>query len=87
LRSPCAATLNAGIVIYLLTKDAMNLAVSRSNKSLRIFIMGGLRYVLVQGGEPTIRKDLIEVLQDLDEIGFGLSLITNGTRLTQSFIN
>lgn len=49
--------------------------------------MGGLRYVLVQGGEPTIRKDLIEVLQDLDEIGFGLSLITNGTRLTQSFIN
>ncbi|MFT5485140.1 MAG: MoaA/NifB/PqqE/SkfB family radical SAM enzyme [Paracoccaceae bacterium] len=46
----------------------------------------GLRYVFVQGGEPTLRKDLPDVLDDLAEIGFGLCLVTNGTRLTDELI-
>ena len=46
----------------------------------------GLRYVFVQGGEPTLRKDLIEILEDLQNIGFALTLITNGTRLTDKFL-
>lgn len=46
----------------------------------------GIRYLFIQGGEPTLRKDLLEVLGDLHNIGFELSLITNGTRLTESFI-
>ena len=46
----------------------------------------GLRYVFIQGGEPTLRKDLIDVLSDLHKIGFRLSLITNGTRLSIEFI-
>ncbi|GJL65647.1 MAG: hypothetical protein NPIRA05_06180 [Nitrospirales bacterium] len=47
----------------------------------------GLRYVLVQGGEPLLRKDLPEILHDLAEMGFGLSVITNGTKLTPTLIN
>lgn len=47
----------------------------------------GLRYVFVQGGEPTLRKDLLDILADLDELGLNLTLITNGTRLTESFID
>lgn len=46
----------------------------------------GLRFVFVQGGEPLLRKDLAEILEDLAEIGFGLTLITNGTRLTPELV-
>ncbi len=46
----------------------------------------GVRFVLVQGGEPLLRRDLPEVLEDLAEIGFGLTLITNGTRLTPKLV-
>lgn len=42
----------------------------------------GLRYVFVQGGEPLVRKDTLDVLQDLTEIGLGVCLVTNGTKLT-----
>lgn len=46
----------------------------------------GLRYVFVQGGEPTLRKDLPEVLDDLSAMGFGLCVVTNGTRLTDDLV-
>jgi cyclic pyranopterin phosphate synthase len=46
----------------------------------------GLRFVFVQGGEPLLRRDLPEVLGDLTEIGFHLTLITNGTRLTKGLV-
>lgn len=42
----------------------------------------GLRFLFIQGGEPLIRRDLPEILEDLAEIGFYLILITNGTLLT-----
>jgi MoaA/NifB/PqqE/SkfB family radical SAM enzyme len=44
----------------------------------------GLRFVLVQGGEPMIRRDLLDILEDLHGMGFQLALITNGTRFTES---
>ncbi len=46
----------------------------------------GLRFVFVQGGEPLLRRDLPEILDDLAEIGFGLTLITNGTRFTRELV-
>ena len=46
----------------------------------------GLRYVFIQGGEPTLRKDLLDVIADLHQLGLKLSLITNGTRLNQEFV-
>lgn len=47
----------------------------------------GLRYVFVQGGEPLVRKDTIDVLEDLAAMGFGLSLVTNGTKLTPPLVD
>ncbi|GJL54900.1 MAG: hypothetical protein NPIRA02_20320 [Nitrospirales bacterium] len=47
----------------------------------------GLRFLLIQGGEPLLRKDLPKILHDLAEIGFGLTLITNGTKLTSDRIS
>lgn len=46
----------------------------------------GLRFVFLQGGEPLLRKDLMSILQDLVQIGFHITLITNGTRLMPSLV-
>lgn len=46
----------------------------------------GLRMVFVQGGEPLLRRDLPDILDDLSSIGFTLSLITNGTKLTSGLL-
>ena len=46
----------------------------------------GLRVVFVQGGEPLLRKDLPDILDDLSSIGFTISLITNGTKLTSGLL-
>ena len=42
--------------------------------------------MLIQGGEPLLRKDLPDILKDLADIGFGLSLITNGTKLSPRLV-
>lgn len=46
----------------------------------------GLRLVFVQGGEPLLRRDLTDILQDLHEIGFHLTVITNGTKLNAQLV-
>lgn len=46
----------------------------------------GVRFVFVQGGEPLLRRDLPEILEDMAELGFGLTLITNGTRFTPALV-
>lgn len=46
----------------------------------------GLRVVFVQGGEPLLRKDLPDILDDLSSIGFTISLITNGTKFTSGLL-
>ena len=47
----------------------------------------GLRVVFLQGGEPLLRRDLPEILQDLHEMGFHLTVITNGTKLTADLVD
>jgi MoaA/NifB/PqqE/SkfB family radical SAM enzyme len=46
----------------------------------------GVRFVLVQGGEPLLRRDLPEILEDLSELGLHLTLITNGTKFTTQLV-
>jgi len=46
----------------------------------------GLRFIFVQGGEPLLRRDLPEILDDLADMGFSLTLITNGTRFTRELV-
>lgn len=47
----------------------------------------GIRYVFLQGGEPMVRKDLFEIIEDMLTIGIRPTLITNGTRLTQERVD
>jgi MoaA/NifB/PqqE/SkfB family radical SAM enzyme len=46
----------------------------------------GVRFVLMQGGEPLLRRDMPEILEDLSAIGFHLTLITNGTKVTPQLL-
>ncbi|MEZ4243577.1 MAG: radical SAM protein [Nitrospira sp.] len=46
----------------------------------------GIRFIFVQGGEPLLRKDVPSILQDLVQLGFHLTLITNGTRFTSGLV-
>ena len=46
----------------------------------------GLRVVFVQGGEPLLRRDLTAILRDLHDMGFHLTVITNGTKLTAPLV-
>ena len=46
----------------------------------------GVRFVLVQGGEPLLRRDVPEILEELSAIGFHLTLITNGTKITPQLV-
>lgn len=47
----------------------------------------GLRFIFLQGGEPLVRRDLPEIIEELSRIGFLITLITNGTRLTKPLVS
>lgn len=42
--------------------------------------------MLVQGGEPLLRPDLMDILEDLSSLGLQVTVITNGTRLTTDLV-
>jgi MoaA/NifB/PqqE/SkfB family radical SAM enzyme len=46
----------------------------------------GVRFILAQGGEPLLRRDLPEIIEDLSAIGLHLTLITNGTKITPQLV-
>ena len=46
----------------------------------------GVRVVFLQGGEPLLRRDLPEIIEDLGGIGFFITLITNGTKFTRPLL-
>lgn len=46
----------------------------------------GIRFLFIPGGEPLLRRDLPEILEDLAAIGFHLTLITNGSLLTKKLV-
>ncbi len=73
----CDLPLNVGR--YEMTREEIQRAFS-------VLYRDGVRFVLVQGGEPLLRRDLPEILGDLSEIGFQLTLITNGTKVTPQVV-
>jgi len=73
----CDLPLNVGR--YEMTREEIHGVFSRLYRD-------GVRFVLVQGGEPLLRRDLLEILEDLSAIGFHLTLITNGTKITASLV-
>ncbi|MFX0168883.1 MAG: radical SAM protein [Candidatus Hodarchaeota archaeon] len=44
-------------------------------------------HVTFTGGEPTLREDLVELIQYSEEIGIIAGLVTNGRRLTQQLVD
>lgn len=46
----------------------------------------GILFVFLQDGEPTLRDDIADTLEDLCALGLFPVLITNGTRLTEAFV-
>lgn len=74
----CDLPLNVGR--YEMTREEILRVFSRLYRD-------GVRFVLVQGGEPLLRRDLLEILEDLSGIGFHLTLITNGTKITASLVD
>ncbi len=73
----CDLPLNVGR--YELTREEIKRTFSRLYRD-------GVRFVLVQGGEPLLRRDLPEILEDLSAIGLHLTLITNGTKITPQLV-
>ncbi|MEQ1791500.1 MAG: radical SAM protein [Nitrospira sp.] len=73
----CDLPLNVGR--YEMTREEIQLVFSGLYRE-------GVRFVLVQGGEPLLRRDVCEILEDLSAMGLHLTLITNGTKLTTQII-
>jgi MoaA/NifB/PqqE/SkfB family radical SAM enzyme len=46
----------------------------------------GLRYAIIQGGEPLLRPDTPAVLEDLSALGYSMTLVTNGSPLSERTI-
>ncbi len=44
-------------------------------------------HVTFTGGEPTLREDLVELIQYTEDIGIIAGLVTNGRRLTQKLVD
>lgn len=42
----------------------------------------GMTFLLITGGEPTLRPDFPEIYEELAQMGFSISINTNGTLLT-----
>ena len=74
----CDLPLNVGR--YEMTREEILSVFSRLYRD-------GVRFVLVQGGEPLLRRDVPEILEDLSGIGFHLTLITNGTKITPQLVD
>ena len=47
-------------------------------RALRVAIDLGVRTVRITGGEPTLRRDLVDVVAALGALGVELSITTNG---------
>ncbi len=73
----CDLPLNAGR--YEMTREEIRRVFSCLHRD-------GVRFVLVQGGEPLLRRDLLEILEDLSGLGLHLTLITNGTKFTTQLV-
>lgn len=50
----------------------------------RLFVANGVRKIRLTGGEPTIRKDLVEIVERLSALGLeSLGMTSNGIALSR----
>lgn len=55
------------------------LSVDKWKEILKDIYNAGVRILVLEGGEPTLRKDLAEIILIAKDIGFRVVLVTNGT--------
>lgn len=55
----------------------------------KLFVSQGVRKIRLTGGEPTIRKDLVDIISNLKNIPMleNVSITTNGLVLTRNLVN
>lgn len=59
-------------------KNFKELDFSKLKKLFHVFSLGGVKAILLTGGEPLIRKDFKEIIQELKKYNFKIFLDTNG---------
>lgn len=54
----------------------------------RLFVREGVRKIRLTGGEPTVRKDIVEIIKNLKEIDNldSVTITTNGLMLTRLLV-
>lgn len=66
-------------------KDELNLEeIEAIFKELKSY---GVKHVFLQGGEPLLRKDIIQIIEMLIDLGLNPTLITNGLLLNDKIAN
>ncbi|HLC97027.1 MAG TPA: radical SAM protein [Candidatus Nanoarchaeia archaeon] len=63
------------------------LSLGETEKAVQTVAQLGVSYVYVAGGEPLVRKDIIQILEMFLKYGIKPTLITNGSLLNQEIIN
>lgn len=72
--------------IYRDAKENEELDITQIEKVFEVLRRLGIVYVSIGGGEPFLRKDLLEVIQLLRRKGFMIRLLTNGTVFDEGLI-
>jgi len=65
------------------SRDTTELSLEQIARAFDVLFAGGTRALVVTGGEPLVRKDIVEVLRLAKRAGFRLALQTNGLLLPQ----
>lgn len=60
-----------------------NLGPEEFERLAKAFVASGIRSIRVTGGEPTLRTDLLEIVQKLSGLGVPVGVTTNGVRLAE----
>lgn len=66
-------------------KDPRELKTRQALELLDTFKEMGIFYVNIGGGEPTIRRDFLEILRHANSIGIGVKFSTNGSFIDDGF--
>ena len=66
-------------------KDPRELNTAQALALVDTFREMGVFYINIGGGEPTIRKDFLEILRHSDSIGIGVKFSTNGAFIDRDF--
>lgn len=68
-------------------KDPLELTTKQAKNVISSLKKHGYRYLKITGGEPFLRKDLLELMQFATDLGFIIDISTNASLINQSIIS